>query len=150
MDLDAFLRPLVPYYEAFAARDRTRRFELLAASMTPDAEIWGPQRVFAGYQEISDKIEGFHRNWPDCRLVLASGLNTFLNAARLSGAIVGSGGAVLALGEAVIELADDGRIRRVIPFWEPLPSLPAGWPAHVAVDTHQAAPVGASASSATK
>ena len=100
--------------------------------MTPDAQIWGPRRVFAGYPEISEKIEGFHKNWPECRLVLETGLNTFLNAARLGAAIIGNDGAVLASGQAVIELADDGRIQRVIPFWEPLPSLPADWPAHLA------------------
>lgn len=104
--------------------------------MTPDAQIWGPQRVFAGYQEISEKIEGFHNNWPECRLVLATGLNTFLNVARLGTAIVGTDGAIRAAGHALIELADDGRIQRVIPFWEPLPLLPADWPAHLAPGNH--------------
>jgi len=128
----AFLRPLTVYLEAFAAHVPARRLELLSASMTPDAEIWGPKSVFAGYQEISEKIEAFHKNWPDCRLVLASGLNTFLNAARLGSAIIGADGAIRISGHAVIELADDGRIHRVIPFWEPLPPLPAEWPAHFA------------------
>src|SRR5262249_10154445 len=102
----AFLRVLVVYHEAFATRDRARRLDLLAASMTPDAEIWGPKRVFAGYHEISDKIEAFHKNWPECRLVLTTGLNTFLNAARLGCAIIGPDGAVRASGEAIVELAD--------------------------------------------
>lgn len=132
-DLNTFLRPLVPYTEAFAARDHAHRLELLAASMTPDAQIWGPKRVFSGYQEISGKIDGFQVNWPECRLVLATGLNTFLNVARLGSAIIGADAAILASGHAVIELADDGRIRRVIPFWEPMPSLPADWPAHLAL-----------------
>jgi mannose-6-phosphate isomerase-like protein (cupin superfamily) len=96
--------------------------------MTPDAEIWGPKRLFAGYQQISEKIEAFHAHWPDCRLVLASGLNTFQNAARLGSAIIDADGAVLTSGHAVIELADDGRISRVLPFWDPLPALPAEWP----------------------
>lgn len=122
---------LVPYYEAFAERDRARRIELLAKAMTPDAEIWGPQRVFAGYEQIADKIEGFHKNWPNCRLVLASGLNTFLNAARLNGAIVDAEGRTLARGDAIVELGADGRIRRVLPFWESLPPLPPTWPRHL-------------------
>ncbi len=29
-------------------------------------------------------------------------------------------------------LADDGRIRRVVPFWEPLPPVPDGWPDELA------------------
>ena len=127
-----FYAALVPYYEAFAERDRARRIELLARAMTPDAEIWGPQRVFAGYEQIADKIDGFHQNWPGCRLVLASGLNTFLTNVRLRGAIVDTEGNTRAVGDAVMDFAADGRIRRVVPFWEPLPLLPAGWPTHVA------------------
>lgn len=128
MDEATFLRVLRPYYEAFAESDRERRLQFLSTAMTPDAEIWGPRRVFAGYEQISEKIVGFHNNWPGCRLVLTTGLNIFLNAARLGGAIVGADGAVRAEGEAVVELAPDGRIKRVIPFWEALPPLPAAWP----------------------
>ena len=128
MDESQFLRVLKPYYEAFAEEEQGRRLQLLRAAMTPDAEIWGPKRVFAGYEQISEKITGFHNNWPRCRLVLATGLNVFLNAARVGGAIVGPDGAVRAQGEALIELAPDGRIKRVIPFWEALPVLPADWP----------------------
>ncbi len=131
MDTQRFLAALVPYNEAFAETDRDRRLVLLTHSMTPNAEIWGPKRVFAGYEQISEKIEGFHKNWPQCCLVLASGLNVFQNAARLASAIIGPNGEVRASGEAIIELADDGRIQRVIPFWEALPPLPPEWPAHL-------------------
>jgi hypothetical protein len=131
MDASAFLDPLQPYFEAFAEPDSVRRTELLTQSLTPDAEIWGPKRVFAGYAEISEKIEGFHKNWPGCRLVLTSGLNIFGNVARTGGAIVGADGSVLAKGHAIMELAQDGRICRVIPFWDPLPPLPESWPQHL-------------------
>ena len=132
MDELQFLSALKPYYEAFAEHDESQRMQLLRAAMTPDAEIWGPKRVFAGYEQISEKIDGFHQNWPDCRLVLASGLNIFLNSARLCGAIVGPDGDARARGDALIELAPDGRIQRVIPFWEALPALPASWPRELA------------------
>lgn len=128
MDEASFLRALEPYYDAFAERDRQKRLRLLAAAMTPDAEIWGPGRVFAGYEQISEKIDGFHRNWPQCRLVLTTALNIFLNSARLGGAIVGPADDIRAEGQAVVELAADGRINRVIPFWEALSALPVAWP----------------------
>ena len=132
MDESQFLHSLKPYYEAFAERDPIKRLEFLSVAMTPDAEIWGPKRVFAGYEQISEKITGFHENWPGCRLVLSTGLNIFLNSARLGGAIVGPDGTFRAQGEALIELAADGRITRVIPFWDALPCLPAAWPAVLA------------------
>ena len=128
MNESDFLNALRPYYRAFAEHDKVERLRLLALAMTPTSEIWGPKRVFAGYDEISEKILGFHKNWPGCRLLLDAGLNVFLNSARIGGAIVGSDGSVRARGEAIIELADDGRIQRVLPFWDPLPSLPQAWP----------------------
>lgn len=131
MDERDFLRAMVPYLEAFAEADPARRLALLRESMTPDAEIWGPKQVFAGYAEISAKIEGFHRNWPGCRLVIASGPNVFLDTARFAGAIVGPDGAPRAVGESMVELARDGRIRRVVPWWEPPPPLPPDWPGHL-------------------
>ena len=135
MEASAFLEPLKPYFAAFAERDSSRRVELLAQCMTPDAEIWGPNRLFSGYAEISGKIEGFHNNWRGCRLVLASGLNTFKNAARFGNAIVRADDSVLASGHTVVELAPDGRICRVLPFWEALPPLPDSWPGSLAVPT---------------
>ena len=124
MDHQALLETLIVYHEAFAEREVDRRLELLARSMTPNAEIWGPKRFFAGYEAISEKIAGFHRNWPACRLALTTGVNTFLNTAHLGCAIIGSDGIVRANGRSVIEFADDGRIQRVSPLWEPLPPLP--------------------------
>ena len=133
MEDAAFLAPLKAYLEAFAEHDPVRRTALLAQSLTPEAEILGPKRVFCGYVEISEKIDGFHKNWPNSRLVLASGLNTFKNAARIGSAIVDSDGMVLASGQSIIELGPDGRICRVLPFWDALPPLPACWPVHLGV-----------------
>jgi hypothetical protein len=139
MDDNAFLQPLAVYFEAFAETDPARRLNLLARCMTPDAQIWGPKRVFAGYSEISEKIEGFHKNWPGCRLVLTSGLNAFLSAARLGVAIVDADGVIRATGHSVTELGQDGRFKRVLPYWEPLPPLPAGWPSRWALQERSGA-----------
>jgi hypothetical protein len=140
MDHQTILETLIVYHEAFAERDAYRRLALLARSMTPNAEIWGPKRVFAGYEEISSKIEGFHEHWPECRLALTTGFNTFLNTAHLGIAIIGPDGAVRASGRSVIELAGDGRIQRVFPLWEVLPPLPADWPEQFAPSTGQGSP----------
>ena len=139
LEHQALLKTLIAYHEAFAEPDPARRLELLGHSMTPDAEIWGPKRVFAGYEAISEKIERFHGNFPGCRLALTTGFNTFLNTAHLGIAIIGSDGAVRASGRSVIEFADDGRIQRVLPLWEALPPLPTGWPEQFAPSKHQGA-----------
>jgi hypothetical protein len=130
----AVLEILAIFYEAFAERDSERRERMLASCLTPDAAIWGHSHVFAGYADISGKIAEFHNNFPDCRLVLASGLFVFENIVRLGGAIIGADGSVIARSETVMEFANDGRIHRVVPLWEmELPPLPDGWPEHLAV-----------------
>lgn len=136
MNTSAILEVLAIHYEAFAERDAQRREMMLARCLTPDAEIWGHSQVFAGYSAISKKIAGFHNNFPNCRLVLASGLFVFDNIVRLSGAIIGPDGSVVARSQAVMEFASDGRIHRVVPLWEmELPPLPDGWPGHLAIPT---------------
>ena len=134
MSTSALLEVLEVYFEAFAEHDPIRRGELLAQCLTPDCAIWGHSHVYAGYASISEKIAGFHTNFPDCRLVLASGLMTFDNIARSANAIVRRDGSVVARGETVSEIAPDGRLCRIVPLWETnLPPLPESWPAHLAV-----------------
>ena len=106
---------------------------LLEQSLTPSAEIRGPTRVFAGYAEISEKIDGFQKNWPDCRLALASGILCFSNAGHFAMAVVGADESILASGHSVVELATDGRIDRVLAFWGPQPAIPDDWPVRLSV-----------------
>jgi SnoaL-like domain len=122
---------LQDFYAAFAETDRARRAELLARCLTPDAEITWPGEGFKGHAEISRKIDGFHQRWAGARLVLTSGWNAYRNIVRVAGAIVDAHGVALAESHSVFELADDGRIARVWPFWEPLPALPDAWPAEL-------------------
>ncbi|MEJ6022217.1 nuclear transport factor 2 family protein [Ramlibacter sp. PS4R-6] len=133
MDTAKLLGVLEVYFEAFAEHDPIRRGELLAQCLTPDCAIWGHSEVYAGYVAISGKIAGFHRNYPDCRFVLASGLMTFENIVRSANAIVRRDGSVVVRGETVSEIAPDGRLCRIVPLWETsLPPLPESWPAHLA------------------
>jgi hypothetical protein len=106
------------------AAQPARRMALLSRCMTEEGESWGPQRLFKGYEAISEKIEGFHSRIPGARLVLASGLNIFLNVARFKVAIVNADGSTRSEGDNFIEMAESDRIHRVFPFWEPVPPIP--------------------------
>jgi len=133
MDLSLFEKALMVFFEAFAENDKTQRMILLSRCMTEVGEIWGPDRLFKGYEAISEKIEGFHSRMPGAHLVLASGLNTFLNIARYKVAIVNGDGSTRSVGDNFIEMAECGRIFRVFPFWEAVPPLPSSWPRHLAL-----------------
>ena len=138
MEAASFFRPLAPYLDAFVEQDASRRLTLLEQGLVPNAEICGPTRIFAGYAEISEKIEGFHKNWPNCRLVVASGIACFSNAGHFAKAIVSADGSILASGHSVVELAADGRIGRVLAFWGPAPAIPESWPERLSVPTKPA------------
>ena len=131
MKASSFFRPLKPYLDAFVEHDVARRMELVEQSLTPSAEIWGPSRVFTGYAEISEKIDGFQKKWPGCRLVITSGIVCFRNAGHLGMTMVNADGSVLASGFSVAELAVDGRISRVLAFWGSQSPIPDDWPAHL-------------------
>jgi len=139
MDSSVFESSLRVYFEAFAENDKTHRIALLSRCMTEEGEIWGPQRLFKGYEAISEKIEGFHARMPGARLVLASGLNIFLNIARFKVAIVNADGSTRSEGDNFIEMAESGRIHRVFPFWEPVPPISSTWPRHLALYAENAA-----------
>jgi hypothetical protein len=51
---------------------------------------------------------------------------------------------VLATGQSFAELAQDGRIRRVVPFWDARPPLPETWPGHLFLPAHGSNPSAAS------
>ena len=133
MDSSVFESRLRVFFEAFAENDKAHRIALLSRCMIEAGEIWGPQRLFKGYEAISEKIEGFHSRMPGARLVLASGLNTFLNVARFKVAIVNGDGSTRSVGDNFIEMAECGRIFRVFAFWEAVPPLPSSWPRHLAL-----------------
>jgi hypothetical protein len=131
MSTSAVLEVLGTYCEAFAEKDAGRRGKLLAGCLTPDSAIWGHSHVFAGYAAISEKIAGFHINFSECRLVLTSDLFAFENIVRFGIAIVGADGSVVARNQTVMELAQDGRICRVVPLWD-MSLPPDAWPEHLA------------------
>ena len=134
MNTAKLLKVLEVYFGAFAEHDPIRRGELLAQCLTADCAIWGHSHVYAGHVAISEKIAGFHINFPDCRLVLASGLMTFDNIVRSANAIVRRDGSMVARGETVSEISPDGRLCRIVPLWETnLPLIPESWPTHLAV-----------------
>ncbi|MGH6801158.1 MAG: hypothetical protein ACRECZ_07065 [Methylocella sp.] len=126
-----FDETLKVYFTAFAEPDRSRRKALLLRCLTEDAEIWGPSRFFKGHESISDKIDGFQSRNPGARLVLASGISTFRNIARLDIAIIGADGSLIDKGDSVTVFAEDGRISRIFPSWGALPPVPESWPRHL-------------------
>jgi hypothetical protein len=121
------------YAALWAERDRARRAALIALSLTEDADILGNGYRFVGHAQIDAEVERFHRHDVGARAVLASGVDAHHDVARFAVAVLDAGGKVVARGEDIVQLAADGRIRRVMTFWGELPPVPPAWPDELAL-----------------
>jgi hypothetical protein len=111
------------YFAAWNEPRSEDRLALLEHSVTADVELihptWGRSR---GIEALMEHIEGYTAALPDTRIVLSSGLDAHNDVIRYGWEIIDHDGQRMMEGVDVVELADDGRLRRVILFHGPLPA----------------------------
>ncbi len=113
---------LAAYDSAWNEPDAAARAQLLARSLTDDAELVDPTSGrFTGRDAINDRIAGFSDRFPGARLTLTSGVDEHNGFARYAWAITGADGSLILEGIDVVERGDDERLRRVVMFFGPLP-----------------------------
>jgi SnoaL-like domain len=113
------------YFQAWNETDATARRALLEGCMTADAELIDPTGRFRGVDGVGERIGGFHESSPGALVVKSSGVDQHNGLARYSWDIVDPHGNTVLVGLDVAEREDDGRLRRVLMFFGPLPT-PAG------------------------
>jgi SAM-dependent methyltransferase len=112
------------YGAVWSERDPAARMALLEQCLVEDAEVIDPDYRLCGRQAVSDDVERFHRETPSFRAALKSGFDAHDGWVRFAVAVLDGDGKVVREGLDVVELADDGRIARVITFWGDLPPVP--------------------------
>ena len=116
---------LTAYDAAWNESDHAARAELLARSLTTDAELVDPTSgCFKGRDAINQRIAGFSERFPGARLRLTSGTDEHNGYARYGWAIDAADGSVMLEGIDIVERDEDNRFRRVIMFFGPLPPGP--------------------------
>lgn len=114
---------LAAYASAWNEPDHAARGQLLARSLTDDAELLDPSGGrFAGRDAISERIAGFGARFPGARLTLTSGVDEHNGFARHAWAIGAADGSVVLEGIDVVERGEADRLRRVVMFFGPLPA----------------------------
>ena len=80
-----------------------------------------PPHAGAGHDEILAMIEDFQQRRPGHRIVTTGPAEIVHGWLRATWAVLGPGDVTVLQGVTVAELADDGRMRRVVDFWGLLP-----------------------------
>jgi hypothetical protein len=116
------MREVVAAYDAaWNAPDAAARRRLLERSLTDDAVLVEPRGRFDGREAILGRIAGFSERFPGARVAVTSGVDEHYGFARYAWTIFGADGATLLDGVDFAELGGDGRLRRIVMFFGPLP-----------------------------
>jgi len=101
--------------------DGEERERLLDLSLTEDAELVQPNGRSLGRDSITQRIAGLTKRWPSTHVEITTGLDEHHGFVRY-GWDLRNDEAVVLSGFDVAELAADGRLRRVVQFFGPMPA----------------------------
>ncbi|HEU4658417.1 MAG TPA: nuclear transport factor 2 family protein [Capillimicrobium sp.] len=110
------------YLEAYGETDPARRDALIAQVWCEDGRLVDPPLTGEGHGGISDMAAAMQQQFAGHRFRRVSGIDEHHGHARYAWELVSPDGAVAAAGVDVAELADDGRLRRVVGFFGDLPA----------------------------
>jgi len=114
---------LLAYVQAWSASDSETARTLLSKCWTEESEIVGPGYYFKGLGSVLNEIERFHREQPDHKAVATSGFDAHGRWTRFEVAVLNPEGNRTHEGWDIVEQDAEGKIRKVITFWGPLPRL---------------------------
>jgi hypothetical protein len=109
------------YAAAWNEPDEEKRGRLLEQAWADAGTYTDPQSHAAGRDALVALIGEFQRRSPDTRIELSSSVDEHHGLLRFAWRLVGPSGPVLE-GMDFGELAEDGRLRRIVGFFGPLPS----------------------------
>jgi len=114
---------LVAYTRAWSEQDIRTAEALLASCWTEESEIIGPGYYIKGITAALKDIERFHTEQPGHKAILTSGFDTHGVWTRFTIAMVKPDGTRGHEGWDIVEQDTEGKIRRVVTFWGPLPRI---------------------------
>ncbi|GGT23501.1 nuclear transport factor 2 family protein [Nonomuraea spiralis] len=110
------------YIAAWNETDADARAKAVAELWTEDATYTDPMAEVAGHAGIAAVIEGAQGMFPGLVFTAGEVFDAHHNIARFTWHLGPAGEEPLAVGFDVVELAEDGRIRRVLGFLDKVPA----------------------------
>jgi hypothetical protein len=108
-----------------ATHDQARRV-LAEEALTEDAVLLYPTFEAQSRKDAVALAERFHHDTPGARIEMRSGVEHHHGWVRVAWSMVLSDGSSAADGQSIGEQSEDGRLRRVTGFRNPLPTLAPG------------------------
>jgi hypothetical protein len=110
------------YGAAWGEEDESKRLELLERAWADDGVYTDPQSRAQGREALSQLISGFRRQAPGMSIVATSAADEHHRLFRFTWAMQDKSGATVMEGIDFGELAEDGRIARIVGFFGPPPA----------------------------
>jgi hypothetical protein len=107
------------YIAMWNETDPDRRRELVAQTVSSDADYVDPVMEGSGVDGISTMIGAAQTQFPGHRFTLLAGPEAHHNRVRFTWSLAADGGAPMAIGVDFVSLADDGRMRSITGYLEP-------------------------------
>jgi hypothetical protein len=107
------------YIAMWNETDIDRRRDLVARTVTEDAEYVDPVMEGSGVDGIATMIGAAQTQFPGHRFTLIAGPETHHDRVRFSWSLAANGAAPVAIGVDFVNLVDDGRMRSITGFLEP-------------------------------
>jgi hypothetical protein len=104
------------YAEAWNERDSERRRQLLEEAWAEDGVHVNSSQTVVGRDALLDLIEDFQKRRPWARMQFTSEPEEQQGSLRITWAVVEADGTTAAEGVDFGELAEDGRLRKVVSF----------------------------------
>lgn len=108
---------------AYCDPDRERREARIAELWAADGELLDPPLAGRGHAELSALTDVVLTHYPDHIFRRTSAVDAHHGHARYAWDLVGPTGAVAVSGVDLAEFTPDGRMRRVVGFFGPLPHI---------------------------
>ncbi|MEX2226371.1 MAG: nuclear transport factor 2 family protein [Dehalococcoidia bacterium] len=105
------------YIAAWSETDDAKRRALIEQAWAEDGLYVDPAAEGRGRDALAQIIAGFHAQAPGGRIDVASGIDQHHNQVRFAWNFVQADGKTAIEGIDVGELAEDGRLARIVGFW---------------------------------
>jgi len=111
------------YMAAWNEADEGKRRRLLEKAWADDGAYTDPQSDVAGREALVELIGGMHGQMPGARIDVRSKTDLHHNKLRFAWRFVSGDGSMTIDGIDFGELADDGRLAKIVGFWGQPPAL---------------------------